>query len=87
MSGLLEADDTVDSSCLIFLTDGAGGRVDVVHRDCQVYHQGIRNQILEGVFEPTILPTLLHERFGPENIVTRVEVITRGWVCVLLLRS
>lgn len=57
------------------LADGAGGPVDLVHRDCQIYHQGIRNQILEGKFQPAILDTLVRERFEPENVGTRMELV------------
>ncbi|KAJ5899521.1 hypothetical protein N7495_004265 [Penicillium taxi] len=29
------------------MADGAGGNVDLLDRECQIYHQSIRNQILE----------------------------------------
>lgn len=57
------------------LADGAGGSVNLIHRDCQIYHQGIRNQILAGEFEQTIFPTLVRERTEPENIGSRIELV------------
>ena len=56
------------------LADGAGGPVDLVHKDCQIYHQGIRNQIMKGRCEPVLLDTLVRERVEPENVGTRMEL-------------
>ena len=57
------------------LADGTGGPVDLVHRDCQIYHRNIRNQVLEGKFEPAILDTLVRKRVEPENVGTRMELV------------
>lgn len=56
------------------LADGAGGRVDLLHRDCQLYHQNIRSRILQGQHEPVIHDKLVRNQVTPAITGTRVEL-------------
>lgn len=56
------------------LADGAGGRVDLLHRDCQRYHQDIRSHILQTQHEPVVHKNLARNRTTPAITGARVEL-------------
>ncbi|KAJ5218729.1 uncharacterized protein N7498_000828 [Penicillium cinerascens] len=56
------------------LADGAAGRVDLLHSECQVYHRDIKGRILEGNHEPVIHDKFVRERVGPVNVGSRFEL-------------